>query len=318
VNRRQAARENKAPLGSLRNGRVTVVLPTYNRAHLLPQAIESTLAQTARDSCDVVVVDDGSTDNTPAIAQRYRAEITYIRKRNGGLAAARNTALRCCPNEFTALLDDDDLWEPDKIERQRAAFRQWPDVVLVGGRTIDLFPDGRRAPHPTPPIRLDYPADFAPLLVERQFLPPSSVTLRTEAVLAAGLFHPKLRWAEDFHLFARLACHGPCVYLSSVLATYRVGTPGALSANARAMQNNQLTGRRLLQRDLRRRPDCHRYWNCGLARSFSDLREVAYRQGRFREAARWALCALLHRPLKRRLWEWRRLVESGWRAAYNM
>jgi glycosyltransferase involved in cell wall biosynthesis len=302
----------------LHNGRVTVVLPTYNRGHLLPQAIETALAQTARNRCDVVVVDDGSTDDTPAVAQRYHAEITYTRKRNGGLAAARNTAIRCCPNEFTALLDDDDLWEPDKIERQLAAFARWPDVVLVGGRTIDLFPNGRRVPHPTPPIRLDQPADFAPLLIERQFLPPSSVMLRTKAVLAAGLFHPKLRWAEDFHLFAKLACHGPCVYLSSVLATYRVGTPGALSANARAMQLSQLRARHILRSDARRRPDCAMYWTRGLARSFSDLRDVSYRQDLFGDAARWALCALLQRPLKRRLWEWRRLAESAWRAACAM
>lgn len=296
------------------SGRVTVVLPTYNRSELLPRAIESALAQTAVNQCDVVVVDDGSTDATPTVAARYKGRIIYIRRPNGGLAVARNTAIRAHPNEFVAFLDDDDLWESDKIERQLQALRRWPKVALVGGRTVDCYPDGCEAPHPIPPIPLDRPADFAQHMLEGTFLPPSSVMVRGRALFAAGLFHPRLRWAEDFLAFTRLACRAPGVYLDAPVARYFVSTPGALSNNAAAMQIHQLRGRYLLRRELRQRPDCCENWERGLARSFTDLRDLAYRQGRFAAAARWGLCSLLHRPWGRARWEWARFLEAAFRA----
>lgn len=299
------------------SGRVTVVLPTYNRADLLPRAIESVLAQTAIERCDVVVVDDGSTDATPAAAARYAERIIYIRRPNGGLAVARNTAIRAHPNEFVAFLDDDDLWEPEKIQRQLAALQHWPKAALVAGRTVDCYPDGRQTLHPIPPVPLDRPADFAQRMIEGTFLPPSSVMVRGRALFAAGLFHPRLRWAEDYLLFTRMACRAPCIFLDAVVTRYFVATPGALSNNAAAMQVHQLRGRYLLRRELRLRPDCRESWERGLARSLTDLRDLAYRQGRFTAAARWGLCSLLHRPCGRARWEWARFFEAAFRATFG-
>jgi GT2 family glycosyltransferase len=298
---------------TLDNRRVTVVLPTYNRAGLLPRAIETALRQTAAAACDIVLVDDGSTDATPRVAARYGERLIYIRQRNGGLPVARNTAVRARPNEFVAFLDDDDLWEPDKIERQLAAFAAWPQAVLVAGRTIDRYPDGRCAAHRIPPLPLDQPADLAPCLFETNFLPPSSVMVRTRTLLAVGLFQPRMRRAQDSHLWVRIACRGPCVYLSAPVATYSVGVPGALSRDTFSQLSYQLRGRYLLQRELRRRPDCRPSWRRGLARSFTDLRDVAYRQGRYAAAARYGLRSLLHRPWGRPAWEWGRFLDSLYR-----
>ena len=152
------------------NGRVTVVMPTYNRAKLLPRAIESALNQTAADLCDVTVVDDGSTDRTSEVVARYGSRIEYIYQDNAGLAAARNTAIRASKNEFIGFLDDDDEWAPDKIERQLEAFRRWPDVILVAGRATARFADGGTKLHVLPPVPYDQPVDFAPHLVENNFL----------------------------------------------------------------------------------------------------------------------------------------------------
>ncbi len=299
----------------LNNGRVTVVLPTYNRADLLPRAIETILAQTAVDRCDVIVVDDGSRDDQPRrIAQQFGGRITYIRQPNGGLPVARNTGIRARDNEFVALLDDDDLWEPDKIAVQLAAFGRWPQAVMVGGRVVDRFPDGRTRMHKTPAIRLNEPADFAPALFERNFLPPSSVMIRTRTLYEVGLFDPGMRRSQDSHLWVKLACRGPFVYLDSVLATYFVGVPGALSNNTFSQLSYQLRGRYRLQRELRGRPDCRENWRRGLTLALTNLRDVAYRQQCYGVAARYGLRSLLHSPLGRARWEWARLAESLYRA----
>lgn len=296
------------------NGRVTVVLPTYNRAELLPRAIETALQQTAIERCDIVVVDDGSIDNTPAVAARYQGRITYVRQRNGGLGAARNAALRRCPNEFAALLDDDDLWERDKVERQLAAFERWPEAVLVAGRSINRYPDGRSELREIPPIPTDQPADLAPLLFEDTFLPPSSVMIRAAALFAEGLFHTRVRGVEDYHGWARLACRGPFVQLRAPVATYFVGTPGAYSNDSTGMQTRLLRARYLLQGDLRRRPDCRPAWRRGVARTCVGLRDIHYQQRRYALAARYGLRSLLAQPWGRPRWEWGRFLESAFRA----
>jgi len=297
----------------VRNGRVTVVLPTYNRADFLPRAIETALSQTAVDRCDVVVVDDGSTDETASVIARYGERVVGVQQTNGGLPVARNTAVCTRRNEYAAFLDDDDLWEPDKIERQLAAFERFPQAVLVAGRTIDRFPDGGQRMHRIPPIELDRPIDLAPHLFETNFLPPSSVMVRTQTLFDVGLFHPRMRRAQDSHMWVRLACRGPGVLLGSPVATYFVAMPGALSNNTFSQLSYKLRGRYMLRRELRRRPDCRQNWHRGLAIAFTNLRDVAYRQGRFDVAARYGLRSLLHRPWGRPRWEWARLFESLYR-----
>ncbi len=299
----------------LSNGRVTVVLPTYNRAERLPAALETILGQTAIERCDIVVVDDGSSDETPAVAARYADRIHYVRQTNGGLAVARNTGIRACHNEFVALLDDDDAWEPDKIARQLAAFACWPQAVLVAGRVRDQFADGRTRLHPLPDVALDRPVDLAALLFQRNFLPPSSVMIRTRALYDVGLFHPAMRRSQDSYLWVKLACRGPFVIPDAVVTRYRVDVPGALSNNTFSQLSYKLRGRYLLRRALRRRPDCVVHWRRGIQIALTNLRDVAYRQGNHGQAARFAARVLLREPMGRGRWEWGRLVTSLCQAA---
>ncbi|MEW6252691.1 MAG: glycosyltransferase family 2 protein [Planctomycetota bacterium] len=296
------------------SGRVTVVIPTYNRAALLPRAIASALAQTVLARCEIVVVDDGSTDETPEVARRFASQIRYLRQSNRGLGAARNAAIRMYPHEFVALLDDDDEWLPDKIERQLAALQHWPAAVLVSGRVVDVHPSGRQRVRPLPAIPLDRPADLASHLFESNCLPPSAVVLRTRPLQQVGLFHERLRGVEDHHAWMRLACRGPGIVLSATLARYAVATPGALSSATVHMLARQLQARYLARPALRRRPDCRAAWRRGLLRSLTDLRDASYRRGDFAAAARHGLHALLHDPLGRSRWEWRRTAEALLRA----
>ena len=99
--------------------KVSVIIPTYNRSLSVREAIESVLAQTYRDF-ELIVVDDGSADNTPSVLGSFGERIRGIRQANAGVSAARNAGIRAAKGEWVAFLDSDDLWVPQKLERQMA------------------------------------------------------------------------------------------------------------------------------------------------------------------------------------------------------
>ena len=111
--------------------RVSVVIPTYNRARVLPEVLEHVLQQTFQDF-DIWVLDDGSQDGTPeAIAGFLNTRVRYVRQDNSGVAAARNAGIRASDGELIALLDSDDLWAHDKLARQVSFLDRHPDVNVV-------------------------------------------------------------------------------------------------------------------------------------------------------------------------------------------
>ena len=114
---------------------VSVVIPTFNGARFLAQTIESVLAQTY-PRLEVLVVDDGSTDETPAIAASYAPRVSYLHQANAGTAAARNTGITQASGAFIALLDHDDLWEPRKLERQLPLFATDPQIGAAGSTAV--------------------------------------------------------------------------------------------------------------------------------------------------------------------------------------
>ena len=309
---RQALRT--ADAGYRNNGRVTVVLTTYNRADLLPRAIESALAQTVAHLCDIVIVDDGSTDHTRQVAARYADKVQYVYRENGGLAAARNTGILARPNEFVAFLDDDDEWEPDKTERQLEAFRRWPEAVLIAGRATARYADGRTRPHRLPPLPLNRPVDFAPLLFEDNYLSVPMVLVRRRHLEQVGLHREELRRRQDYHLWTRLACLGPFVYLDAPVCTYSADSADGLSYNRQAAMRATLRVHKLLKRELWRRPDCRPNWHAGMARCYAILRDQAYRHRRFAAALGYGVLSFWHRPWPRQAWELRRLAAAALRA----
>jgi glycosyltransferase involved in cell wall biosynthesis len=109
---------------------VSVVIPTYNRAHLIGATLDTVLAQTHQPA-EVVVVDDGSTDETEAVVSRYRQPVRYERIRNSGVCVARNVGVRLSSTRWVALCDSDDLWRPQKLEWQMRLLQRAPDVEYV-------------------------------------------------------------------------------------------------------------------------------------------------------------------------------------------
>jgi tetratricopeptide (TPR) repeat protein len=121
--------------------RVSVIIPTYNRSRLLRAAVESALTQTY-PNIEIIVVDDGSTDNTATEMAQYAARITYLRQANRGVAAARNTGIQAATGDYLTCLDDDDLILPTKIERQVQVMASRPGVGLVHCRFFYANEDG--------------------------------------------------------------------------------------------------------------------------------------------------------------------------------
>src|SRR5438552_18101942 len=119
----------------MQSARVSIIIPSFNSAQFVVDAVESALKQTAGEP-EVIVVDDGSTDDTQARLAPCRDRIVVIHQANGGLSAARNTGLRAATGEFVGFLDADDAWHPRKVELQLKALHRDPKLGLVGSHTF--------------------------------------------------------------------------------------------------------------------------------------------------------------------------------------
>jgi glycosyltransferase involved in cell wall biosynthesis len=174
--------------------RVSVVLPVYNRAHYVGEAIESVLGQTVPPA-ELIVVDDGSTDDSVAVVEGFaRPEIRVLRQPNGGIGSARNAGLRAVTGELVAFIDSDDLWERDKLELQVGALRGRDDVQLVFGHLVEfLSPDRAEELHGSLQVRTDpVPGLIATTLLARRI-----------AVERIGPFDERLRVGELVDWMAR-------------------------------------------------------------------------------------------------------------------
>jgi glycosyltransferase involved in cell wall biosynthesis len=198
----------------------SIVIPTFEHAKYLPAAIESALLQSVR--CEVVVVDDGSTDATGAILARYAGTIKAIRQpRNYGVAAARNTGMQVAGGEYLMFLDADDTIEPKKIERQIAEFARWPSSgwVLCDVQIIDTVGGLDQLAS----RRYGY-ADMAligwigGLLAKRNFIPVHSPLIKRTAIGSARF--PVGQALEDWAFWRDLADIASVRYVPEVLATY--------------------------------------------------------------------------------------------------
>jgi glycosyltransferase involved in cell wall biosynthesis len=189
---------------------VTAIVPTYNYAHFVSRAIESVLAQTYTP-IECLVVDDGSTDETPAVLARFGARIRVVRKQNAGLSAARNAGIAVAQGELVGLLDADDWWEPEKIARQVALFDVRPALAAVGCGVRWQRPAGsaERA-HPTwrAPAPLGTQADNLRAIAVRKLTiggSGSGLLARRAIFEQVGPFDTSLRAAEDWDMWLRIA-----------------------------------------------------------------------------------------------------------------
>lgn len=199
---------------------VTVVVPVYNGARFLAETLASVLAQ--RDcEIDLVVVDDGSTDESPKIVARFGDRVRALRQANAGVAAARNTGAAGARGTYLAFLDQDDVWEPDLVASLVAALEHRPENVLAFADSwiVDARggAHGRRSRFLRPVA-----GDVFAALIPRNFVPVETALLRTETWRALDGFDRELRYLEDWELCLRAARKGPFAYVDRPLARYRV------------------------------------------------------------------------------------------------
>ena len=222
--------------------KVSVVIPVHNGERYLSQAIESVLAQTHRD-LELLIVDDGSTDGSRAVAERYAREDARVRvlaQPNRGVAAAGNRGLEEARGEWVARLDADDLFLPDKLERQLAFVRRHPDVSIAG--TLGHFIDARGrvlglVNGEGPFTRAEFEAMAA--RGEPVFFVHSSTLMHRETVLAAGGYREQFIQAEDIDLWLRVAERGHLLLkMPEPLVLYRLHAE-SLTMSRNAEQKRQ-------------------------------------------------------------------------------
>jgi glycosyltransferase involved in cell wall biosynthesis len=185
---------------------VSVVIPAYNQAQYLAEAIDSVLGQ-AVSGMEIIVVDDGSTDETAAIAQQYGADVRYIYQENQGLAAARNTGIRAARGHYVALLDSDDLWKPNFISKMLALARKEPGMAVFYCGFDFIDDNGQQLPQ-TGSSHVVPPGQIYHVLLRSNFLAPSTILMRREAALEVGLFDPNFRRLQDWEMWLRLLRRG--------------------------------------------------------------------------------------------------------------
>jgi glycosyltransferase involved in cell wall biosynthesis len=287
--------------------RVSVLMPVYNGEAFLAEAIDSVLAQRYR-SFELVLVDDGSTDASAAIAQGYAARagdrVRVVQQANQGLPAARNAAMRAARGEYFALLDADDAWLPEHLQHAMDAFDADPDLGLVHSNIRRIDAQGRQ---------LDVPCR----LWHRDLDPYTEIALRHEHVACPTAVFPRAAieavggfdlqftglGCEDRDLWLRIAERFRVRYLDAVTACYRVHRDG-MSRNRPKMAAARQRLLCKLALSARGAPLCAELE----AMLDSDLGLELLEEGRWREALQTQWRALRRRPRSALLW--RRLARS--------
>jgi GT2 family glycosyltransferase len=247
-------------------GLVSVVIPTYNRAYILGEAIDSALRQTYRP-LEVIVVDDGSQDETRTLVEAYGDPVRYFWQPNAGVSAARNVGMMHARGEFVALLDSDDRWLPWKLSAQVALLRRHPTVGMVwtdmsavdeAGKLLhETFIRRMYSAHRSVSIeevcaRIDqldqlcpegkseagtgacYGGDVFPYMLLGSLVHTSTVLFRRGRLRLTGGFDETIRGlGEDYDFHLRTCSHGPVAFIDAPSIVYRVAASDALTAPQR-------------------------------------------------------------------------------------
>ena len=215
----------------------TVVITCFNYGHYLKGCIESVLNQSYRDY-EIVVIDDGSTDNTSAVMQDYLAlpNLKYIRQENGGQAKAKNRGIENAQGRFVAFLDADDMWEKEKLQKQLPLF--YTDeigVVFSRARFIDEI--GQPLDYlVTGKYLVPHKGKVSEFLFLDNFVPFSSSIVRRQCLERCGGFDESFKMGIDWDLWLRLSVLYEFDYIEEPLMTYRMRHTGQMSQNAEERQ----------------------------------------------------------------------------------
>lgn len=258
---------------------LSVIVPTYNCEAFIGDALDSILSQ-GHAQMEIVIADDGSTDGTLAVVERFGSRVRVFRQANRGPAAARNLAVRESRGDYLAFLDGDDLWLPDKLSAQMAYLRANPQTKVVYGNWLvwNTQADGRYHAED-----LVVPADDDPTLIEDEnsgWVYPKLLLDSIIHIIAAVIhrsvyervdgFDESLRTGSDWDFWLRVAQHFPAVKLQKTVAVYRQN-PTSVTYAIRRENNGYLLLKRALDRYGLRDDSGHIADGQAVARRLSDL-----------------------------------------------
>jgi glycosyltransferase involved in cell wall biosynthesis len=271
---------------------ISVVIPAYNCAHCIGEAVQSVRAQGWPD-LQILVVDDGSTDGTAALLRSIQGpDLVAAAQANGGPGAARNTGIREASGEWIAFLDADDLWLPGKLRAQFDAVAAKPDAAFCFTDAVMRDTNGREEIIASPALEGNI---FWHLLVGPRFH-SGSVVVRRDCLDRVGLFDPSLRTGEDWDMWLRLAAEYESVGVRDVLTVYRQDSSKGTKYSSALLEACTL---RVLER-LFSRPETQR--TAGLSRArrrvyawhYSVLAKSHIRQRRAAAVPMAARCLVSH------------------------
>ena len=193
--------------------KISVIIPSWNRADRLAAALDSVRAQSLVPH-EVIVVDDGSTDNTRELLSRHYPEVRYLYQQNNGVSSARNTGIMAASGDWIALLDSDDRWEPLKLERQQQAIQAQPGYRLCHCDEIWIR-NGKRV-NPMKKHAKQGGKIFRQCL-PRCVISPSAVMIQREVFAGIGLFDENLPACEDYDLWLRICARHPVLFVNQPL-----------------------------------------------------------------------------------------------------
>lgn len=255
---------------------VSVVIPAYNAAWCVRKAIDSVLAQDFRDF-ELIVIDDGSTDDTAAVLSEYGNAIRVVHQINGGLSNARNTGIRESRGEFVAFLDADDWWLPGKLGRQVELMRNRPELGFSSTAARVEDPDGKL-------VNVWACAQWQDSFLVHLFGSNADVAGSGSAVVArhelfqrAGCFDESLRSLEDIDMWMRLAAVADYACLEEPL-TVILKRPGSMSRNLDVMREAAL---KVMKKNRPLLSASHQggYWRACMAAIHGDYAKWRYREG---------------------------------------
>ncbi|GAB3048339.1 glycosyltransferase [Spirosoma pulveris] len=212
---------------------VSVIIPCFNQGHFLAHAIESVLNQTW-STCEIIVVDDGSTDNTRQVAHQF-PQVQYVYQPNQGLSAARNTGLQLSQGEYLAFLDADDWLFADGIEINLRQLQPNPRVAFISGAHDKVDSTGRLLAREQMPVEQDHYWR----LLQSNYIGMHATVLYRRTIVEQFRFDTSLKACEDYDLYLRIARHHPVLHHTHPIAAYRLHGAN-MSANAPFMLDRVL------------------------------------------------------------------------------
>jgi glycosyltransferase involved in cell wall biosynthesis len=258
--------------------RVSVIIPSFNCARYVGTAIESVLNQTYRDY-EIIVVDDGSTDGTAETVNRYRDKVRYFYQANSGVSSARNLALKVSSGAFVAYLDADDLWYPQKLDRQMQFFDAHSDCGFLHS-DVTVIDEEDRIVHArfNAGTARSIPQGYCtPDLLQRCHIQTPTVVERRECVEKIGGFDEQLPIAQDYMHWIRISLNGWAFgYIDEPLAKYRWRTGSLMGSRKRLLEDYETIYSTLLKEQaVLDRGDCDA-GSIVMGRLCDTRRELAY------------------------------------------